>query len=125
MRDLSIVWNDCNFAAENQFGIKNDLEYRKMINKSVTFCIFCVIIKTKNLKRVLILLFVTVFLFTGYGQENRSLFPDGFHIGITGEGNLAQRMTVVAIGQNWPAPISDPTLGWQAGIAFSYHISFV
>ena len=77
------------------------------------------------MKRLLILLFVTAFLSASYGQENRSLFPDGFHIGITGEGNLAQRMTVVAIGQNWPAPISDPTLGWQAGIEFSYHISFV
>ena len=64
-----------------------------------------------------------VFLSASYGQENRSLFPDGFHIGITGEGNLAQRMTVVTIGQNYPAPMSDPTLGWQAGLEFSYHFA--
>ena len=75
------------------------------------------------MKKSIVSFMLLVFLSASYGQENRSLFPDGFHIGITGEGNLAQRMTVVAIGQNYPAPISDPTLGWQAGIEFSYHFA--
>ena len=75
------------------------------------------------MKRTYFFLMFTMFLFVSHGQEHRSLFPDGFHIGITGEGNLAQRMTVVAIGQNYPAPISDPTFGWQAGLEFSYHFA--
>lgn len=45
------------------------------------------------MKRTSLILMFTVFLSASYGQENRSLFPDGFHICITGEGNLAQRMT--------------------------------
>lgn len=74
-------------------------------------------------KKVFFMLLAGV-IFVSYGQNNkRSVFPDGFHIGITGEGNLAQKMTVVAIGKNYPAPISDPTLGWQAGIEFSYHFA--
>ena len=75
------------------------------------------------MKKSYFILMFTMFLFVSHGQEHRSLFPKGFHIGITSEENLTQRMTVVAIGQNWPAPISDPTLGWQAEIEFSYHFA--
>lgn len=75
------------------------------------------------MKRIPFIVLFAILLSVSYGQENRSLFPDGFHIGVTGEGNLAQRMTVVPIGQNWPAPLSEPTLGWQAGLEFSYHFA--
>ena len=72
------------------------------------------------MRRIPFIVLFAILLSVSYGQENRSLFPDGFHIGVTGEGNLAQRMTVVAIGQNWPAPLSDPTLGWQAGRIYAH-----
>lgn len=58
-----------------------------------------------------------------YGQEARPNFPNGFHLGITGEGNIAQRMNVIPIGTGYVDPISAPTMGWQAGLEFSYHFA--
>lgn len=75
------------------------------------------------MQRIALLSIITIFLSVAYGQEDCPFFPNGFHIGITGEGNLAQKMTVVAIGTNYPEPISSPTLGWQAGLEFSYHFA--
>ncbi len=74
-------------------------------------------------KFIIIVLFWISFLSVLYGQEVRPNFPNGFHIGITGEGNLAQRMDIIPIGTGYVAPISAPTLGWQTGIEFSYHFA--
>ncbi len=49
--------------------------------------------------------------FIAKGQNVKS-FPNGFHIGITGEGNIAQRMNIIPIGTGYVDPISDPIMGW-------------
>lgn len=51
-------------------------------------------------------------------------FPNGWHIGITGEANLAQRMSVIplVIGDA-PAPRAKPWFGGRGGIEFSYHFA--
>lgn len=74
-------------------------------------------------KNIFITLIWISFLPVLYGQEVRPNFPNGFHIGITGEGNLAQRMDIIPIGTGYVDPISDPTMGWQAGLEFSYHFA--
>ena len=56
-------------------------------------------------------------------QKNSSSFPNGFHIGITGEGNIAQKMAVIQTSGSWPEPISHPALGWKTGLEFSYHFA--
>ena len=75
----------------------------------------------KKINSVFFLLFLLVSV--SYGQGSRSLFPDGFHLGITGEMNLAQKMTVVPLTTGCPAPITFPTLGWKSGFEFSYHFA--
>lgn len=76
--------------------------------------------KSKNLGVVILCVLVWS---VSYGQTDTHLFPDGFHIGITSAGNLAQKMKVVPIGTNYVPPSTDPALGWNAGLEFSYHFA--
>lgn len=51
-------------------------------------------------------------------------FPNGWHIGITGEVNLAQRMSVIPlVTGDAPAPRAKPWVGGRGGIEFSYHFA--
>ena len=51
-------------------------------------------------------------------------FPNGWHIGITGEANLAQRMSVIPlVTGDAPAPRAKPRVGGRGGIEFSYHFA--
>lgn len=56
-------------------------------------------------------------------QKNSSSFPNGFHIGITGEGNIAQKMAVIQTSGSWPESISHPAWGWETGLELSYHFA--
>ena len=58
-------------------------------------------------------------------QDNRSNI-DGWHLGIVGEGNIAQRMSVsplTATPLSTIVPKAHPALGWKAGIEASYHFA--
>ena len=78
----------------------------------------------KIMKKSIYIIIICMFLLPVlHGQEEHTNFPDGFHIGITGEGNFAQRMNIIPIGTGYVDPISAPTMGWQTGVEFSYHFA--
>jgi len=58
-------------------------------------------------------------LFVNGQREQSKSFPNGFHIGITGEGNVAQRMSIIPLSGTTPAPMAVPSLGWNAGMEFA------
>ena len=47
--------------------------------------------------------------------------PNGFHLGVNVEGNVAEKLSVHRIAGDLPEPKAYPTLGWKAGLEFSYH----
>lgn len=53
-------------------------------------------------------------------QQN-PVFPNGFHLGVNVEGNVAEKLSVHRIAGDLPEPKAYPTLGWKAGLEFSYH----
>lgn len=74
-----------------------------------------------------ILTFVVCFLFSGtlfitpvVAQQPHRVYPNGFHLGLTGQGFLSQRPTVVSFG-DIPAPIFKAGFGWKYGLEVSYH----
>lgn len=74
-----------------------------------------------------ILTFVVCFLFSGIllippvvAQQPHSVYPNGFHLGLTGQGFLSPRQTVVPFG-DMPAPIFKAGFGWKSGLEVSYH----
>lgn len=77
-------------------------------------------IKTYLLATWIVLLFLCPSIAKG---QNGKPFPNGFHLGITGEGNLAQKMTAVRLAGTDPIPTCYETLGGKAGIELSYHFA--
>ena len=53
-------------------------------------------------------------------QQNIA-FSNGFHLGVNVEGNVAEKLSVHRLAGDLPEPKAYPTLGWKAGVEFSYH----
>ena len=53
-------------------------------------------------------------------QQN-PVFPNGFHLGVNVEGNVAEKLSVHRIAGDLLEPKAYPALGWKAGLEFSYH----
>ncbi len=47
--------------------------------------------------------------------------PNGFHLGILGEGNFAQGMYAMNVEGLWQKPATAPAMGWKSGVELSYH----
>lgn len=60
--------------------------------------------------------------FSAFGQTTeRNL--DGWHIGIIGEGNVAQKISVTPHSTSYVPFKAVPMLGWKVGAEFSYHFA--
>ena len=75
---------------------------------------------------IFILLFAPVLLLKS--QEQKSLFPNGWHIGLRGEANLTQRVSVIPTESNSSTvlhlpPKSYPMIGGKGGVEISYHFA--
>lgn len=55
------------------------------------------------------------------GAQQPPVSPNGFHLGVNVEGNVAEKLSVHRIVGDLPEPKAYPTLGWKAGLEFSYH----
>lgn len=72
--------------------------------------------------QTLLLIMGSVFYFQAVAQtDNQSIYPNGFHIGVLGEGNIAQKLSIAPFCGDYPTPEGKSTCGWKAGVEFSYH----
>lgn len=77
-------------------------------------------IKTYLLATWIVLLFLCPSIAKG---QNGKPFPNGFHLGITGEGNVAEQMTAYRLSGDLPVPKCVPVMGWKSGLELSYHFA--
>lgn len=70
-----------------------------------------------------IIIIVVLFFSMSYAQNGLQGTIHGFHVGILGEGNVAQKMSVTPTHGQWPVPTAHATMGWKTGVEFSYHFA--
>ena len=75
------------------------------------------------LKAFTTIVLLSIISFIGYGQHSIGMVSNGFHLGVFGEGNVAQKMTTVTVSGETPAPESHATMGWKTGVEISYHFA--
>lgn len=83
-------------------------------------------IKTSRLLFLIIMVFVSITFLLPINNAVAQLIktnpvPNGFHLGILGEGNFAQGMYAMNTDGLWEKPNTSPAMGWKSGVELSYH----
>ena len=66
-------------------------------------------------------MFLAFLTFSSLAQSLSDNYCNGLHLGLTGSGNLAQKINVNQYSGSFPAPIYKNGIGWNAGAELSYH----